>query len=281
MKKVKSIGFAVLYLAIPFLVQIVISIQLSIQVLILEWRGIQIPVSVLNKFQKDYAYNLILVTLVNLVLIAGMGLWYYFIRTRKDVSRVDYRKVFSVRSVVCLAAIALCAQFACNIVLGVFSVVFPKVYEQYTDLMKGLDINVLPVWATLLIAAVWAPLAEEIVFRAMVFRTLRKGFAFLPAAVISGVAFGIYHMNWVQGVYAALLGILLAFVYEKTNSLLGSYLFHFLFNFLNYGIGFVQDHAGIPDVLFGLAVLGLTVLSVPGILFFTYRYSRLFEGKKR
>lgn len=280
MKKLKSIGFAVLYLAIPFLVQIVISMELMVQMLIMEWKGIQIPASAVQKFQKDYGYNLILVTLVNLVLIAGMGLWYYFIRTRRDVSKVDYRKIFSVKSIACLAVLALCAQFACNIIMGAFYYAFPKVYEDYIELMKGVDINVLPVWATLFIVAIWAPLAEEIVFRAMIFRTLRKGFAFIPAAIMSGVAFGIYHLNWVQGVYASLFGILLAVIYEKTNSLLGSYLFHLLFNLLNYAITFVQEHVGIPDVLFGLAVLGLTVLAVPGVIFFTYLYSRMFGRKK-
>ncbi len=280
MKKLKSVGFAVLYLAIPFLVQIVIGMELMVQMLIMEWRGGQISDQAVWKLEHDSGYNLILVTLVNLVLIAGMGLWYYFIRKRRDVSKVDYRKIFSVKSIACLAVLALCAQFACNIIMGTFYLVFPKVYENYTELMEGLDINVLPAWATLFIVAVWAPLAEEIVFRAMLFRTLRKGFAFIPAAVMSGVAFGIYHLNWIQGVYASLFGILLAVIYEKTNSLLGAYLFHLLFNLMNYVIIFVQEHAGIPDVLSGLAVLGLTVLAVPGTIYFTYLYSRMFRRKK-
>ncbi len=280
MKKLKSVGFAILYLAIPFLVQIVIGMELMVQMLIMEWRGGQISDQAVWKLEHDSGYNLILVTLVNLVLIAGMGLWYYFIRKRRDVSKVDYRKIFSVKSIACLAVLALCAQFACNIIMGTFYLVFPKVYENYTELMEGLDINVLPAWATLFIVAVWAPLAEEIVFRAMIFRTLRKGFAFIPAAVMSGVAFGIYHLNWIQGVYASLFGILLAVIYEKTNSLLGAYLFHLLFNLMNYVIIFVQEHAGIPDVLSGLAVLGLTVLAVPGTIYFTYLYSRMFRRKK-
>lgn len=280
MKKWKSIGFALLYLAIPFLVQIVMSMELMIQMVIIQIQGKKVPIAFIDKFQKDYGYNLILVTLVNLVLIAGVGLWYCFIRKRRDVSRVNYRKILSLKSIACLSALALCAQFACNIIMMAFAMAFPDVYQGYLKLMEGTDLNVLPAWATLFIVVVWGPLAEELVFRGMVFRTLRKGFSFLPAAVISGLAFGIYHMNWVQGVYASIFGFLLAFVYEKTNSLLGAYLFHFLFNLINYGLVFVQEHAGIPDTLLDLIVLGLTVLSVPGILFFVYLYSKMFGGKK-
>lgn len=277
MKKIKSIGFGLIYVAIPFVVNIIISFELLVRMSIMKYTGqIEITRQMTDKFIKDYGYQLILVTLVNLVIIAGVGLWYYFIRMRRDRSPVDYRKILSPGTVGMMVGTALCAQFACAIVLQIFAKAFPGIYGNYEKLMEVSDINVLPAWATLLIVAVWAPLAEELVFRAMLFRTLRKGFCFWAAALISGAAFGIYHMNLVQGIYAGLLGLLLAWFYEKTNSLLGCYLFHFLFNLLNYALPAVQE-SGVPQVLIGLFSLVMILASIPGLIILLRCFSRKFR----
>lgn len=277
MKKLKAVGFGAIYVAIPFLVNLIVSIELLIQMGIMKWIGrIEITEHVVDKFTEDYGYQLILVTLVNLVIIAGVGLWYYFIRTRRDRSQADYRKILSPGTVALMTAIAVCAQFVCAIVLQIFATAFPGIYENYTKLMEVADIHVLPAWVTLFIVAVWAPLAEELVFRAMLFRTLRKGFGFWAAAVISGAAFGVYHMNLVQGIYAALLGFLLAWFYEKTNSLLGCYLFHFLFNFLNYVLSAIAE-SGLPQVVTGLFSLVMIVVSVPGLIILLRHFSKKFR----
>ena len=215
MNKLKSIAFAVLYLFITIVSQFLIGIVLGVQMIIFcALNGSPDMNSIQEQFASNQ-YNLILVALINLILIASFGSWYVLIRKKRDVSPIPYRKILSAKSLVFTVLLAVCSQFACNIIMLVFQRIFPSVFDQYTELMEGLDIHVLPAWAMLFIVAVWSPLAEELVFRAMVFRTLRKGFSFVPAAILSGVAFGVYHMNWVQGVYATALGVLLAYTYEK------------------------------------------------------------------
>lgn len=280
MKKLKSIGFAVIYLLIPILLQFIVGIELQIQIILMQWRGKEIPIDALEQMLSNYGFNLILISMINLILIAGMGSWYYFIRKRRDVSPVDYRKILSPKTVGCLAALAFFAQFVCSIVMAVMAFVFPDVFKEYQKLMEGVDINVLPAWATLFIVAVWAPLAEEIVFRAMIFRTLRRGFVFWPAAVLSGIAFGVYHMNLIQGVYASLIGILLAYIYEKTNSLLGVYLFHLSFNLMNYGISYIQQQAGLPELLQGFITLLLMAAAGPGLAVCIYLLSRIYRKQE-
>ena len=280
MKKLKSIGFAVIYLLIPILLQFIVGIELQIQIILMQWRGKEIPIDALEQMLSNYGFNLILISMINLILIAGMGSWYYFIRKRRDVSPVDYRKILSPKTVGCLAALAFFAQFVCSIVMAVIAFVFPEVFKDYEKLMEGVDINVLPAWATLFIVAVWAPLAEEIVFRAMIFRTLRKGCALWPAAVLSGIAFGVYHMNLIQGVYASLLGILLAYIYEKTNSLLGVYLFHLSFNLMNYGISFIWQQAGLSEIIQGLITLALMAAAVPGLAVCIYLFTRIYRKRE-
>lgn len=281
MNKLKSIAFAVLYLFITIVSQFLIGIVLGVQMIIF---GALNGSPDMDSIQVQFAsnqYNLILVALINLILIASFGSWYVLIRKKRDVSPVPYRKILSAKSLVFTVLLAVCSQFACNIIMLVFQLIFPSVFDQYTELMEGLDIHVLPAWAMLFIVAVWSPLAEELVFRAMVFRTLRKGFSFVPAAILSGVAFGVYHMNWVQGVYATALGVLLAYTYEKTNSLLGCYLFHLAFNLSSYAIEALQSASGVlPDVVMGLLILIIHGVSIVGGGLLIWRYSKLYSKKE-
>lgn len=284
MNKLKSIAFAVLYLFITVAAQFLLAIVLGVQMLLFGFLNGTLDGDLSIQIQEQFEsnqYNLILVALVNLILIAGFGTWYVLIRKERDVSPVPYRKILSAKSLVFTALLAVCSQFACNIIMVVFQMVFPAVFANYTELMEGLDIHVLPAWAMIFIVAVWSPLAEELVFRAMVFRTLRKGFSFVPAAIISGVAFGVYHMNWVQGVYAAALGILLAYTYEKTNSLLGCYLFHLAFNLSSYAIEALQSAgSALPDVVMGLLMLVIHGVSIVGGGLLIWRYSKLYAKKE-
>lgn len=71
----------------------------------------------------------------------------------------------------------------------------------------------------LIYSGIFAPLLEEVIFRGGIFRLLRKKLSFLWGAMISSILFGLYHGNLVQFIYAALLGMLLAYVYETYGSL--------------------------------------------------------------
>ena len=78
---------------------------------------------------------------------------------------------------------------------------------------------------------IFAPIAEELIFRVLLFGRLRRFMRFLPAALISAVCFGIVHIEPVTGACAFIIGVLMAFLYEKTGSIFQSMFFHFGFNF--------------------------------------------------
>lgn len=63
---------------------------------------------------------------------------------------------------------------------------------------------------------VTAPLAEELVFRAALFGWVRRYAGFWPSALISSLAFGVYHGNLIQGSYAFAIGMILAGGYETS-----------------------------------------------------------------
>ena len=71
----------------------------------------------------------------------------------------------------------------------------------------------------LLGSCVVIPIAEELVFRGVVYQRLRLQFDMKKALLGSALIFGIVHTNLVQLVYASILGVLLAFLYEKSGFL--------------------------------------------------------------
>lgn len=64
-----------------------------------------------------------------------------------------------------------------------------------------------------------APLSEELLFRGILFERLRMALPFFWAALGSAAFFGLVHGNWAQGIYATLMGLILAWLYEKKNRL--------------------------------------------------------------
>ena len=87
-----------------------------------------------------------------------------------------------------------------------------------------------PLWLIILVAVVIGPLVEELIFRHGLIPALRVyGDRF--AIVVSAIAFGIFHGNFSQIVYATGIGLVLGYVYTKTGSVKYSFLLHMLMNF--------------------------------------------------
>lgn len=74
------------------------------------------------------------------------------------------------------------------------------------------------------------PVAEELLFRGVVYKRLKIMSGVLPALFISALIFGLVHMNAVQFLYAGILGLLLAFLLEKTGCLYAPILGHIAAN---------------------------------------------------
>lgn len=94
----------------------------------------------------------------------------------------------------------------------------------------------LPLWAGLILYGIVSPVAEEIVFRGLVYNRLHRLFG-LPFAVIgSAVLFGVYHGNVVQALYGFILGLFIAVLYERYGSFAVPVLSHSAANICIYVI---------------------------------------------
>lgn len=71
-----------------------------------------------------------------------------------------------------------------------------------------------------------APVLEEMLFRGVILRSFLLQYPRWPAMLCSAMVFGLAHMNMYQFVVAFLLGVLLAWLYERTRSLVPGIALH-------------------------------------------------------
>lgn len=74
------------------------------------------------------------------------------------------------------------------------------------------------------------PVAEEMAYRALLFRRVRDYVNSRTAILFSALIFGVFHGNLVQFVYAGVLGCFLAWIYENKGMLAAPFLLHMVIN---------------------------------------------------
>ena len=172
------------------------------------------------------------------------GIWHKKIRFH-SIKEID--KLSIVPMVILAAAIAIGMNGVLTLTeLYRFSPTFQRVSEMQFDT---------PVWLGIISYGILAPLGEEIVFRGVVYGQLRKVLKVPYAVVLSGLAFGLFHGNLVQAVYATVIGCLLALVYEWYGTIAAPMLFHSVANLFVY-------------VMLELLPFGGVFLSVPSCVLF-------------
>jgi membrane protease YdiL (CAAX protease family) len=82
-----------------------------------------------------------------------------------------------------------------------------------------------PVWF-FLVAAVIAPIVEELFFRGFLFQGFRQTYGWRPALLLSSAIFGAAHLDPVSLVPTFVLGCVLAYLFHRSNSVWPGIIFH-------------------------------------------------------
>jgi uncharacterized protein len=91
----------------------------------------------------------------------------------------------------------------------------------------------------ILVTVVLAPIFEELFFRGLLYPALRRRVGYKVAIFIDGLIFGILHFQPLFMISLILVGIVLAYIYEKTDSLFAPILTHAFYNLVVIGITFL------------------------------------------
>lgn len=137
--------------------------------------------------------------------------------------------------------------------------------ESYEQLITSM-IDQSPVWLILLTVGIVAPIAEELLFRGLIFHLFNRHLNVKVALIIQGLLFGAFHLNLVQGVYASVLGIVLGMAYLMTGSLWIPILMHIV----NNSVALLLPEVWMNEPIIFMGLMSLLLL-VPLGLWLLYR----------
>lgn len=120
--------------------------------------------------------------------------------------------------------------------------------------------------------ALIGPIMEEIVFRKYLLNKLRW-FGDLPAILITAVAFGLFHMNLNQFLYAATLGAVFAYIALRTNTIRYTIILHMMINAI--GIVAAQIALSANVGIIGIFFLWIIVSIIMGVVLFAKNKHRM------
>ncbi|MDO4187749.1 MAG: CPBP family intramembrane metalloprotease [Lachnospiraceae bacterium] len=130
----------------------------------------------------------------------------------------------------------------------------PEVSERYNSNISTLK-QFTP--EMLIYVCLLAPIIEELIFRGLILGIIKKFAPFIVANITQAIVFGIYHGNWVQGIYAFLLGILIGYVAYITGSIVYTIVLHMGVNISGILIDYI-----IPEGTNGLITLFIALISL-------------------
>ena len=125
---------------------------------------------------------------------------------------------------ICSGLAILTGGFLVSALMGLLDWI-PNIMEQSFDILQS-------GWGGILAIAIIGPVLEELLFRGAITKALLQQYNPTKAILISALLFGVFHINPAQILPAFLIGILLAWTYYKTGSLIPSILMHILNNSL-------------------------------------------------
>ena len=169
--------------------------------------------------------------------------------------------------------ISLCNYVSLFFTENVIDNTMQKLLEQYPTVVCVIAVALVPC------------IVEEMIFRGVLYRAYKQG-GMGKAAIITGLLFGLFHLNLNQMSYALVMGIVLVLLNEATGSMLSSMLMHFLINatsivsaavYYRQG-GDLQSESGSPDVL---VLRQLIILSIVSLAFMILLLCGMVSLEKR
>ena len=85
-------------------------------------------------------------------------------------------------------------------------------------------------WWFFFVGAVLAPVVEEIFFRGFLFQGFRQRYGWVNSMLLSSAIFATAHLDLVALIPTFILGCLLAYMFQRTNSIWPGVILHFLVN---------------------------------------------------
>ena len=237
----KAGAYLALFLGSQLLVSMVYSTLIGIQMMLEDPNGFDF-----QRYADAFLARSMEISLVS-NLLTLLILFIVFKARRKKLRKELWLEPASGRVFGWAVGLAFCLYWTVTLVMANLPASW---MNDYTEASSVLDQTG---FAAVLATAVVGPVTEEVVFRGLIFTRLRRVLPGQWAIVISAAVFGLCHGNFVWFLYAFSLGLIFAWVTERTGSILPSMVMHIVFNATNDLAGLLGDETSIVFFVFVLA----------------------------
>lgn len=226
----------------------------------------------LNKMDISHAEQMIVSpSLFAAILLMGYYLWKkgYISTERKNWSIVSYSYLLLT------ALITLSGIWLLDLLMSEIKI--PDLLKESFDVLQG-------GWLGIISISLLGPILEELLFRGAITKVLLERFSPLKAILISGLIFGVFHLNPAQVVGASFIGFLLAWIYYRTRSLIPCILIHIINNSLSVYLSVKYPQTENLSTLVGenntFLISAIAVVVFLGCLFFMIKKTKAQVWRK-
>lgn len=156
------------------------------------------------------------------------------IRKTKEDSRLSYLTPEPVKSYVFMGVLAVTSVIGLNLFFELTGVINKS--ASYRAVVEDQYAASFPVG--ILCYGLITPIAEEILFRGIIYNYMKRFLNVKTALVLSAAIFGLYHLNTVQMLYAFIMGCFIAYAYEYFGSFLAPVCMHIVANVIAYCLSY-------------------------------------------
>lgn len=185
-------------------------------------------------FNMDVNLHMILGTFLIDIIAGAVILYFVLVKYREKLSSLGiafesfYKNVLSgIAAYIFIMPILILVLIVSMLFLDAIGYKPPTqpVFDMFFEEKRSSVILFLTIFVSIL-----GPIIEEIFFRGFLYNAVKKRFGVLLGVLLSGVLFSMLHTNIVGFLPIMILGVLMAFLYEITGSLIASVSIHILHN---------------------------------------------------
>lgn len=226
-KKLKAIGISFIFMATYLSFQL---IYLTIVSFVFGIRHSGVEEELLTENFNEMISSQTLIAIVYAA-IFSMMVYYVISRSRKEnilkvcsFKKIDKKNILI--SIIGGISFLFINAFLVSLIsrINIFSQ-YMRSFEEFSDTIFSTDILLM-----ILSIGIIAPIIEEIIFRGLIFRELKKTMSITSVVIIQAVLFGIFHMRIIQMIYATILGLFLGLVFIMIKSIWAPILVHVCYN---------------------------------------------------
>lgn len=185
-----------------------------------------------NTLTQENITNFIFNNTIWILLISSLIniIFFSFILKRKRDINVFKKKYFSNSKIFFVILLGISTYMLLMGIIDIFKLI--NYFPEYNNIIDSLSGG--PLLFNILCVGIITPISEEMILRGTMYVNLKRFLNVKIAIMLQAFVFALIHMNMLQSAYAFIAGVLICYVYEKTDNLIYAILFHIAFNMSNY-----------------------------------------------